>query len=61
MGWDGGREKSWPRRKRSVRAQLCILRSRPPFFPLMPVSLLQLLVQMFGATPELGGVFGTSK
>lgn len=30
MGWDGGREKSWPRRKRSVRAQLCILRSRPP-------------------------------
>lgn len=33
----------------------------PPFFPLMPVSLLQLLVQMFGGTPELGGVFGTSK
>lgn len=32
-----------------------------PFFPLVPVSPLQLLVQMFGGTPELGGMFGTSK
>lgn len=61
MGWDGGREKSWPRRKRSVRAQLRILRSRHPSFPLFPESPLQLSVQMFGGTPELGGMFGTSK
>lgn len=61
MGWDGGREKSWPRRKRSVRAPLCILRSRHPSSPRIPVSPLQLLGQMFGGTPELGGVFGTSK